>query len=375
MAGIYIHIPFCRQKCYYCDFYKTLKTDQVDIYIAALKKEIGVRASFLNDKRINTVYFGGGTPSVLNEVQLNSVFHDLNKYFNIQSNAEITFEANPDDLDFPYLQMLKRTEINRLSIGIQSFQEEHLRKMNRRHNASQAKASVLNAVKAGFKNISVDLIYGLPEMIDEQWKASLDETFGLPVDHLSAYHLTYHEGTPFFNWLKKGTLEKLNENESVNQFNILIDSAEKAGFRQYEISNFAKNKKYSRHNTSYWNGTFYLGLGPSAHSFNGVVRRWNIAHMDSYINAVSNNLRFSEEETLSEMDKYNDYIITGIRTKWGISPEYAKQNFGEQKVNLLEQRIQKYIQAGKVKFEDGNYILSREGLFISDNIMADLIII
>ncbi|MFW6275024.1 MAG: radical SAM family heme chaperone HemW [bacterium] len=375
MAGIYIHIPFCRQKCYYCDFYKTVNTGYTDAFIAALKKEMELRYSFLNDKQIKTIYFGGGTPSVLNEAQLSAVLHKLRSHFNIHPNAEITFEANPDDLSITYLQMLKRTGINRLSIGIQSFQETHLKKMNRRHHAGQSTESVLNAVNAGFNNISADLIYGLPEMSSKQWEASLIKTFSLPVDHLSAYHLTYHKGTPFYTWLKKGTLKELHENESINQFNILMDMAEKAGFEQYEISNFAKNNKYSLHNTSYWNGTVYLGLGPSAHSYNMSIRRWNIAHLDSYIKAVNNNMAFSEEEVLTEIDKFNDYIITGIRTKWGVSLEFAEQNFGTEKAQILEKRIQKYIHSGKVTDKTGIYTITREGLFVSDHIIADLIII
>ncbi len=375
MAGIYIHIPFCRQKCYYCDFYKTVNTGQADAFIAALKTEIELRYSFLNDEQIKTIYFGGGTPSVLNEAQLSAVLHKLHNHFNIHPNAEITFEANPDDLNITYLQMLKSNGINRLSIGIQSFQEKHLKKMNRRHHANQATESVLNAVNAGFNNISADLIYGLPEMNNRQWEASLTKTFSLPVDHLSAYHLTYHEGTAFYTWLKKGTLKELSENKSVSQFNILMNMAEKAGFERYEISNFAKNNKYSIHNTSYWNGTAYLGLGPSAHSYNGSIRRWNIAHLDSYIKAVNSNMTFSEEEKLTDTDNFNEYLITGIRTKWGISLEFAEQNFGIEKAQVLKKRIQKYIHSGKVTDKNGVYTFSREGLFVSDHIVADLIII
>ena len=374
MAGIYIHIPFCRQKCYYCDFYKTVNTDQTDLFLTALEKEIRLRHEFLSGEKVNTIYFGGGTPSVLEEKQLAAIIRQLTSCFNMSQDAEVTFEANPDDLTPSYLQMLHGTGINRLSIGIQSLAGEHLKKMNRRHNPQQAIQAVENAVQTGFKNISVDLIYGLPELTKKQWKNTLKQIFDLPVDHLSAYHLTYHEGTPFYTWLKKGTLKELNEEESILHFNILIDMALDAGFEQYEISNFAKNRLYSRHNTAYWKGINYLGLGPSAHSFNGKLRRWNIARLDTYIRAVENGSSFSEEE-LTENDKFNDYIITRIRTKWGISVEFIHNYFGAEKADYLVKNLQKYIVTGKIIQQQHIYKLTREGIFVSDDIMADLMII
>jgi oxygen-independent coproporphyrinogen III oxidase len=288
MAGIYIHIPFCRQKCYYCDFYKTVNTTLSGKFIGALQKEIQQHKDYFDGEKIETIYFGGGTPSVLNEEELQQIMFFLHNYFEIIPDAEITFESNPDDLISDYLEMLFKVGINRLSIGIQSFQDEHLKRMNRRHNVQQAVQSVENAVKTGFQNISLDLIYGLPELTNQQWNDALHQIFTLPFQHLSAYHLTYHQGTPFYTWLKKGTLKEITETESIDQFNTLIDTAEKYGFEQYEISNFAKNQLYSKHNSSYWSGKKYLGLGPSAHSFNGKTRQWNIAHLESYIKAVEN---------------------------------------------------------------------------------------
>ena len=375
MAGIYIHIPFCRQKCYYCDFYKTVNINQSPIFITALKNEILQQKDFFDTKTVHTIYFGGGTPSVLTETELIEILGFLNENFLIVSDAEVTFEANPDDLDPIYLKALKKAGINRLSIGIQSFSDEHLKKMNRRHNAKQAAESVENAMLAGFNNISADLIYGLPGLTKTQWKNSLKEFFNLPVDHLSAYHLTYHKGTPFYTWLKKGTLRELPESKSVDQFNELLDAAELAGFEQYEISNFARNGKYSKHNSSYWTGEFYLGLGPSAHSFNGISRRWNVAHVEAYCKGINSRLPYFEEEHLTETDKFNDYIITRIRTKWGISIHDLQSRFGKKQAGNFLKTAAKHVQSGKMKEKAGIYTLTRNGLFISDNLMTDFIII
>lgn len=316
MAGIYIHIPFCRQKCYYCDFYKTVNTTLKPKFLQSLKAEAKVRKNYLGNEAVETIYFGGGTPSVLEAGELADILKHLKELFEVQENAEITFEANPDDLIPAYLEAIKQAGINRLSVGIQALQNRHLQKMNRRHDASQAIEAIHNAAKIGFNNISVDLIYGLPGLTESEWEDSLNQVFDLPVQHLSAYHLTYHEGTAFYTWLKKGTLRELSETESVKQFEILIDKAASAGFEQYEISNFARKELYSQHNTSYWQGKKYLGLGPSAHSFDQQSRRWNTSHVESYIKAIDNGLAFSEEEILSEKDRYNEYILTRIRTKW-----------------------------------------------------------
>lgn len=375
MAGIYIHIPFCRQKCYYCDFYKTVNNSLTEAFIQSLKNEILLRKDFTGDEKIETIYFGGGTPSVLKKEELEEILIFLKSEFPVSPGAEITFEANPDDLTPGYLNAIFEAGVNRLSIGIQSFQNEHLKKMNRRHSAKQAVGSVLNAGKAGFQNISVDLIYGLPDLTIKEWQQSLDEVFQLPVNHLSAYHLTYHEGTPFFTWLKKGTLKELSEQQSVEQFNVLIDKCAEAGFEQYEISNFARNQRYSKHNTAYWTGETYLGLGPSAHSFKGLVRTWNVAHVESYMKAIEKGSSFFQQEKLTENDQYNEYILTHIRTKWGISAKYIREHFGEEKANLFRTDAEKYLQNNMLEEQNERFILTREGLFVSDNIMADLMIV
>ncbi|NOR75386.1 MAG: radical SAM family heme chaperone HemW [Draconibacterium sp.] len=375
MAGIYIHIPFCRQKCNYCDFYKTLSISLTGNFLAALKKEIIQRKNYIENEPVETIYFGGGTPSVLKESELNEIINFLQSEFQILPNTEITFEANPDDLSAEYLKGLYNSGVNRLSIGIQSFQNEYLKKMNRRHNSKQAVESVENALKIGFENISVDLIYGLPELTDNEWKESLNRVFQLSVQHLSAYHLTYHKGTVFYNWLKKGTLHELKELESISQFNILIEEAEKNGFQQYEISNFAKNRIYSKHNKSYWFGKKYLGLGPSAHSFNGSSRRWNISNTEKYIGAIENNKSYFEEEKLSESEKYNEYILTRIRTIWGVSVDFIKSNFGNEKAAYFLKNIVKYKNSDLVIQNNNVFTLTKNGLFVSDEIITNLMIV
>ncbi|HKI90557.1 MAG TPA: radical SAM family heme chaperone HemW [Draconibacterium sp.] len=375
MAGVYIHIPFCRQKCYYCDFYKTINTGLTDRFISVLQKEIKLRKNYLEGEHVETIYWGGGTPSVLTEEQINKILSFIYAEFEVIPQAEITFEANPDDLDFEYLKSLKRTGINRLSVGIQAFQNQHLEKMNRRHNQEQAIISVKNAANAGFSNISVDLIYGLPGLTRQQWSESLERVFSLPAQHLSAYHLTYHEGTPFYTWLKKGTLKELDETESIEQFNSLAEGAEKAGFEQYEISNFARNGMYSKHNSAYWTGKKYLGLGPSAHSFNGESRQWNFAHIESYLKTFESKSPFFEVENLTENEKFNEYILTSLRTKWGVSTSYIEENFGKEKVSFFLATIQKYHLTGKVKQQNDIFTLTHEGVFISDDILANLMII
>ncbi|MBT3384638.1 MAG: radical SAM family heme chaperone HemW [Prolixibacteraceae bacterium] len=375
MAGIYIHIPFCRQKCFYCDFYKTLDTSLTGNFFSILKVEAVQRKNYLFNEPIDTIYFGGGTPSVLNKYELLQIMAFLHKEFSVLPDAEITFEANPDDLNYSYLKNLYYAGINRLSIGIQSFQNEHLKIMNRRHNVNQAIVSVENAVKAGFENISVDLIYGLPNLTARQWQSNLNQVFNLPVQHLSAYHLTYHRGTTFYDRLKKGTLKELVEKESIKQFKLLIEIASDLGFEQYEISNFAKNKMYSKHNMSYWQGNKYLGLGPSAHSFNGVSRQWNVANLEGYLNAIENNSTYFEEEILTENEKYNEYILTRIRTKWGVSINFIEKEFGTEKVTHFIKNIEKYEKSEFVIRQNRIFTLSPDGLFISDEIMANLMII
>lgn len=375
MAGIYIHIPFCRQKCHYCDFYKTDKLNYLNDYLAALEVEMSQQKNYLSGEEAETIYIGGGTPSLVTGHDLNSLLTGLYNYFTVSPQAEITIEANPDDLNPAYLSMLINAGINRISIGIQAFQNEHLKKMNRRHDTNQAVNSVYDAKKAGFNNISVDLIYGIPGLTSGQWKDNLQKVFELPVDHLSAYHLTFHKGTIFYNLLKRGLLNEISEEESFEQFMILTEDACTAGFEQYEISNFARNRLYSRHNRAYWTGRNYLGLGTSAHSYNGSSRRWNIASLEQYIKLVNEGENTYKEEQLTPKDMYNEYILTNLRTNWGVSLSAVNQKFGKKAADDFLRTARKHISTKMMIQNHEIFTLSPEGLFISDNIIAEFIII
>jgi oxygen-independent coproporphyrinogen III oxidase len=374
MAGIYIHIPFCRKKCFYCDFYKSTAVIKKPLFLQSLHREIEQQSGYLEAEQVSTIYLGGGTPSVLTVSELAEILEWLHLKFRIDSNAEITLEANPDDLNLPYLKELKQLGFNRLSIGIQSFSDKDLKAMNRRHSAVQAVQSVYEAVEAGFSDISIDLIYGLPGLTLTQWEKNINRAVALPVNHISAYHLTYHEGTKFYDWLKTGQLRELPEDDSLAQFEMLMDITKSAGFEQYEISNFAREKAYSKHNSSYWSDSKYLGLGPSAHSFDGASRQWNIANLEKYIQAISAGKPSFEREVLTQTDKLNDYLITRLRTQWGISLNYISENFGEEFGRQVLHSSQVYISTGHL-LQNGDIIsLTRTGIMISDKIMLALVV-
>ncbi len=374
MSGIYIHIPFCRKRCFYCDFYTLTAIDQKPRFLEALKIETDLRRPYLDGQTVRTIYLGGGTPSVLTPTELKDILDQLYRNFTIDDDAEITLEANPDDLNREFLSAIKGVGFNRLSMGIQSFSDADLKKMNRRHSADQAISAVYEATEAGFRHISIDLMYGLPGLSVEQWNKNLKRALKLPVDHISAYHLTYHEGTRFYDWLHSGRLRELPEDESLEQFNLMIELLTDAGYEHYEISNFARNKAYSKHNSSYWDGTVYLGLGPSAHSYNGNFRQWNVASLARYAAAIASGDVFFEKEELTSNDKLNDYIITRLRTQWGISVAYITDTFGESISKKLLAGAQKYISSGKLKFDGTMLTLTRDGIMVSDKIMLDLVV-
>ncbi|NQU85324.1 MAG: radical SAM family heme chaperone HemW [Mariniphaga sp.] len=375
MAGIYIHIPFCHRKCAYCDFYKTTDLSFKSRFIDAILKELNQRKDFFQGESINTIYFGGGTPSVLAYHEIELILEKIGNLFVVKKNAEITFEANPDDLTPPYLKNLSETPVNRLSIGVQSFFENDLKMMNRRHNSIQASKCVEDAFDSGFENISIDLIYGLPGLNIDSWKTNLYKAFLLPVDHISAYHLTYHKGTWFYDLLKKGIIKEISEDDSIAQFEVLIEIAIKNGFEHYEISNFAKNEMYSKHNSSYWFNEKYLGIGPSAHSYDTKTRQWNISNLEKYFRFIESEKVFFEKEILSETDKFNDYIITRLRTKWGISEQQLATSFGIEKWNFLEKNIQPYLTNRYIIEKNGAFTLTQKGMFIFDKIMEALIFV
>jgi oxygen-independent coproporphyrinogen-3 oxidase len=374
MAGIYIHIPFCRKKCHYCDFYRTTSLCQTHEYLEALLREIGECSDYLNDEPVGTIYFGGGTPSVLSPGELNLILEKLNGHFPIDKEVEITIEANPDDLSISYLSQLKESGINRISIGIQSLTDRDLRLMNRRHSAAGALQAVEDTFRAGFSDISIDLIFGIPGQTRKEWRDTLNLSVQFPINHISAYHLTYHDGTQFIKWLKTGKIKELPEEESITLFEELFSITSAAGFEQYEISNFAKNQAYSKHNTGYWQGKKYLGLGPSAHSFNGSTRQWNISILETYIKGKLSGKSVCSTEVLSEKDKLNDYIITGIRTKWGVSIDYIREIYGDHLADRVISTAILYEIRSLVNINQGVITLTHGGILVSDQITRELLV-
>lgn len=307
--------------------------------------------------------------------ELKELLTTIYAHYPVAPEAEVTLEANPDDLSQAILSALRQTGFNRLSMGIQSFAESDLKLMNRRHGVMQAVQSVKWAKKAGFSNISIDLIYGLPNQTLEEWERNVRIAVELDIQHISAYNLTYHEGTVFYDQLKKGALKELPDELSLKQFQVLVRVLKEAGFEQYEISNFCKPGYYSKHNSSYWKSQKYLGIGPSAHSFDVNTRRWNVSSIAKYLEGVENNLPYWESEILSEQDRYNDFIITGLRTSWGISEEMIRSSFPTPYFTHFEKCREKYLHSGKVEYHAGNVRISAQGLFISDQIMADFMVV
>ena len=372
MAGIYIHIPFCKKKCYYCDFYSVVSRKDRELVVSSIIKELLLRKDYLANENINTIYFGGGTPSVLSKKELSKILNSVYNNYNIDDNAEITFEANPDDLSDEYLQILKQNKINRLSIGVQSFFDDDLKLMNRSHDATTAEESIKRSIKVGFANFSIDLIYGLPNLSLDNWKKNIDKAISLNPTHISAYHLTYEPNTVFYKFLKDKKIIEIPDSESIEQFKILINETKKAGFEHYEISNFAKPNYISKHNSNYWKQQKYIGIGPSAHSYNLESRQWNYPSNKKYTEGIINDKQYFDKEILSITDKYNEYILTSIRTYWGINTNYISDNFGNKYLSDFEKNIQEYINNGYVKSSKNIFTLANSGLFISDKIAGDL---
>lgn len=375
MAGIYLHIPFCRKRCHYCDFFKSTDLTQKARLLGGLKKELQIRAGELDSEEINTIYFGGGTPSVLLIDELKDLLNTIGQHYTVGENAEITIEANPDDLTQAILSALRQIGFNRISMGIQSFSETDLKLMNRRHGVMQALQSVKWAKRAGFENISIDLIYGLPNQTIEEWERNVRIAVELEVQHISAYNLTYHEGTVFYEQLKKGVLKELPDELSLQQFEMLIQILKEAGFEHYEISNFCQSGLYSQHNSSYWKSKKYLGIGPSAHSYDLVSRRWNVSSIPKYLDALEKDQCYFEAEILTEQDRYNDFIITGLRTIWGISEGTIQNSFSSLYFTHFQQLKEKYLRTGHLLSTFDTVCISPKGLFISDKIMADFMVV
>lgn len=375
MSGIYIHIPFCKQACHYCDFHFSTSLKLKSNLVEAILTEIDLRLPYLKNKNIETIYFGGGTPSLLSEKELFLILEKLYKTYNVSSHAEITLEANPDDLSSDKLKELKRLEINRLSIGLQSFNDEELIWMNRAHTAAESEASVKRSQDKGFENISIDLIYGSKFSNLTNWKKTLDKTIALDVKHISSYNLTIEDKTKLGHDFKVKKEMAIDDEKSSELFLEMIDRLEKNKFIHYEISNFGKENWFSNHNSNYWKGIEYIGFGPSAHSFDGVSRQWNISNNSLYIKNVNDtNESYFEKELLSEVDQFNEYILTSLRTIWGIDAEVLKNKFSSKIIHSFNRNINTYISKGMVTFTNNQYVLTIKGKLFADRIASELFV-
>jgi oxygen-independent coproporphyrinogen-3 oxidase len=388
MPGIYIHIPFCKQACHYCDFHFSTSLNNKDAFLLALKKEIALQKSYLTflspsgrdaegregRALVRSIYFGGGTPSLLSQKELLGIFDELNKHYTIAPDAEITLEANPDDLTVEKLKQLRDTPINRLSIGIQSFFDEDLRYMNRAHNSQMAVDSVKAAQDNGFSNITIDLIYGTPTLNNENWASNLNKAFALNVQHISCYALTVEPKTALDHFIKTGKSKNIDDQQTAEQFEILIAEMKRNDFIQYEISNFCKEGFYSRHNSNYWLKENYLGLGPSAHSYNGLSRQWNVRNNNLYIQSLQKGELNFEKETLAPNQQYNEYILTSLRTVWGIDLNHVKQ-LGENYHSNCMKEVATYINSGDVIQKDSHLYLTDKGKLLADKIASDLFVV
>jgi len=366
MAGIYIHIPFCKQRCSYCDFFSSTDFRMKKSYIFSVCNELYDRKTYLREP-VDTIYFGGGTPSVLEFNELEAIFATIYSIYGDSKNREVTIEVNPDDITFEYVITLKHFPINRISMGIQSFDDCELQLLNRRHNAQSAKQAVHRLQQAGYGNISIDLMYGLPGQTIKTWEKTLQQAIDLQVQHISAYHLTYEKGTTLHKQLNEGTLIPTNDELSNRMYEVLMDTLVSNGFEHYEISNFARHGFQSRHNSSYWDGSHYLGIGASAHSYNGTERRWN----RKTVKSKDWTLDF-ETEILDNKMKYNDFIITRLRLMKGMDLNELSAFFGESRKTDCLRQAEKHIVNGLLKYEDNRLRLTRKGIFLSDGIMSDL---
>ncbi len=379
MSGIYIHIPFCKQACHYCDFHFSTSLKKKDEMVLAIAKEIVMRKNeFLdsarNDEMVETIYFGGGTPSVLATEDIKVLIDAVYQNYKVVANPEITVEANPDDLDNETIVQLANSAINRLSIGIQSFFEEDLKLMNRAHNAEEAKKCLEIAIKY-FDNISLDLIYGIPDMSNEKWKQNIETALSFGISHISSYALTVEPKTALDKFIKKGIIKQPDDEVAQEHFHILVDKLEENGFLHYELSNFGKPDYFSKNNSAYWLGKKYIGVGPSAHSYDGKNRSWNVSNNTLYIKSIQEGKLPSETETLTKKDRYNEYIMTGLRTIWGVSLERIEKEFGTKYLDYLNKQSQKFILDELLVVENNILKPTKKGKFLCDGIASDLFLL
>lgn len=375
MAGIYIHIPFCKQACHYCDFHFSTNQSYKQETVDAICKELQLQVKYLEQEHIETIYFGGGTPSLLSTGQLAQILDQIYSNFKIDDYCEITLEGNPDDLSLDYLRSIRKLGINRLSIGIQSFNDVVLTFLNRAHNSSQSIKVVHDGRHAGFENISIDLIYSIPNPYTQNWLEDLDEIVKLNPEHISAYALTIEEKTVFGNRHKKGTFTKMAEEDQAHQFELLISKLQKHGYEQYEISNFCRDEMYSKHNSNYWRRVKYLGIGPSAHSYNGISRQYNVSNNARYLKALKNGSPFFEKDTLTDQDKVNEYFMTSLRTKWGCDLGFINEKYGVDVFKSKSKYLQKMVESKFIQVDGSVVFLTTQGKLIADKITEDFFIL
>ena len=373
MAGIYIHIPFCRQSCHYCNFHFSTSTKNKDEVLDAIENEIKQKGQATNEA-ISTIYFGGGTPSILDVNEINSIIKRIYKEFNVESEAEITIEANPDDLNKEKIINLSLTEINRLSIGVQSFIDKELKIMNRAHDSKKALNSI-EISKKYFNNISIDLMYGVPESTLESWTHNLDTVSQFDINHISSYALTLEPKTALESFVRKLIVDMPEEGLVYDQYNLINKKLEPLGFINYEVCSFAKENFFSKNNSAYWLRKKYIGIGPSAHSFDGKSRSWNISNNKKYIDQIKKGKSFYKKEKLSKVDQYNEYVMTGFRTIWGVSANFIENNFNSKFKNYFTDRIQKHIDQKNIIVKDDIYTTTNEGRFLADGISSDLFLV
>ena len=373
MAGIYIHIPFCKQSCHYCNFHFSTSTKNKDEVLDAIENEIKQKGQATNEA-ISTIYFGGGTPSILDVNEINSIIKKIYKEFNVESEVEITIEANPDDLNKEKIINLSLTEINRLSIGVQSFIDKELKIMNRAHDSKKALNSI-EISKKYFNNISIDLMYGVPESTLESWTYNLDTVSQFDINHISSYALTLEPKTALESFVRKLVVEMPEEELVYDQYNLINKKLEPLGFINYEVCSFAKENFFSKNNSAYWLRKKYIGIGPSAHSFDGKSRSWNISNNKKYIDQIKKGKSFYKKEKLSKVDQYNEYLMTGFRTIWGVSANFIENNFNSKFKNYFTDRIQKHIDQKNIIVKDDIYTTTNEGRFLADGISSDLFLV
>ena len=373
-AGIYIHIPFCKQACHYCDFHFSTSLKKKDEMILALAKEIEMRKSEFQNEIVETIYFGGGTPSILPISDLKFLIDEVYRNYKVAENPEITVEANPDDLSEERIIELSKNKVNRLSIGIQSFFEDDLKLMNRAHNSEEAQ-KCLEIATQYFDNISLDLIYGIPGSSNEKWKQNIEKALSFGIPHISSYALTVEPKTALDKFIKKGIIKQPDDEAAQEQFHILVETLKENGFIHYELSNFSKPDYFSKNNSSYWLGKKYIGIGPSAHSYDGKNRGWNISNNGLYIKSIQANEIPIETENLTETDRYNEYIMTGLRTIWGVSLARIEQEFGEKFLTYLNKQSAKFIADDLLSLSDGILTTTKKGKFLTDGIASDLFLL